>query len=176
MPPVKVADSVSGRVLDPDGKPVASAQVGASAGSAAPRFTGSASDGSFVLHGLKGSTVNVFVTAPGFATEHVRGVTVGSDEVVIVLQAPARLRGRIAYDERPSVLYVRLCHFDRDFDREVCLKSRYYSPPEDTFELERLPLGNYDLVFSSNDRELARQPVTLRSGEVLDVGTVSLRR
>jgi hypothetical protein len=170
-----VIGRVSGRVLSPEGTPVAGAQVGASASEAPPRFTSTDGHGRFELAGLSADKVNVFVTAAGFAAEHLWGVTVGSAGLTIVLQPPARVVGKLAYGVRPKDLYVRLCHRDREPSREVCIKSQYYAPPGDSFELDRLPRGDWELVFASSERELVRLPVTIRPGDELELGAVTLR-
>jgi hypothetical protein len=70
---------------------------------------------------------------------------------------------------------VRLCHHDPDFNREVCVKSRYYASPEDSFELDGLPAGRCELVFASNEQELARVPLRLNPGDALELPAVRLR-
>jgi hypothetical protein len=165
---------VSGRVVSSNGEPVANAQVGLSGGSQ-PQFTSTDEDGQFEFRHLDTGTVNLFATASGLAAAHARGVNAGSSDVLLILDAPARVSGGIVYARRPAILYVRLCHHDAEFNREVCLKSRYYSPPENSFELEGLPSGSFELVFVSEERELGRLPLTLNAGDTLKLASVHLR-
>jgi outer membrane cobalamin receptor len=69
------ADTLRGRVVDPDGRPVAGAQVSVSGATAAPLTTAADASGVFVIAGLpEGATVEVIAWAPGFVSSPARMV------------------------------------------------------------------------------------------------------
>ena len=68
-----LADTVRGRVVDPDGRPVAGARVSVSGATAAPLSAVADASGVFAVDGLPaGATVEVIAWAPGFASSPAR--------------------------------------------------------------------------------------------------------
>jgi hypothetical protein len=172
-PSERPARSLYGRVVDERGKPVPRAQVGSSS-SAEPVFIEANDEGRFEFSNLGADRLNLFATAPGFASTQLPQVAAGSPDVVIVMRDPASLRGTVVFDSRIEKLFVRLCHPDPVHDKELCIKSEYSKPPNSTYELDRLPPGAFDLVFSDGERELGRLPIKIGSGEQLVVPTQRL--
>lgn len=159
---------ISGQVVDENGEPVPRAQVGAS-GIGAPRFVSSDDEGRFEITGLVGPKVNVFATAPDYAQLQQRGIAVGVEGLRLVMSKAAELSGALAYDSVPEELHVKLCRFEPEQHQEVCPKHEYQKPPRRRFLLKRAPVGKFDLVFSSSNRELERLPVELRPGDRIEI-------
>lgn len=159
---------ISGQVVNDTGEPIPRAQVGAS-GEGVPRFVSSDDEGRFELSGLAGTRVNVFATAPDYAQFQQRGVAVGSEGLRLVMSKAAEVSGSLTYARMPDELHVRLCRYEPDQHKEVCVKHEYQNPPTAHFMLKRAPVGRFDLVFSSSDRELKRLVVELRPGEHVEV-------
>jgi outer membrane cobalamin receptor len=75
-----VADTLRGRVVDPDGRAVAGAQVSVSGATAAPRTAVADASGVFAVDGLPaGATVEVRAWAPGLASPPTRIVLSGNE-------------------------------------------------------------------------------------------------
>jgi hypothetical protein len=163
--------TISGWVVTSSGQYLAGAQVGASSEEGSV-FVTSDSSGRFQLRGLPSEEMNVFATAVGFAPDHAHGVHSGTHDLMMVVDDPARISVTVAAAHLPH-LFVRLCHQSEDFGREVCVKSEYSSPPASTVQLDRLPSGEFDLVFVSEERELLRRRVSLSPGEQLVVDDVA---
>lgn len=165
--------TLSGRVVNERGEPVPRAQVGVSS-SAAPVFIEADDTGHFEFTNLGAPRLNLFATAPGYASAQLPDVAAGSTSVEIVMHDPASLQGSVELVSRVDRLFVRLCHQDPVYKKELCIKSKYSSPPNTTYQLDRLPAGEFDVVFSNGEQELGRVPVKLRSGEQVVVPTQRL--
>lgn len=164
--------SISGWVVTSSGEYVAGAQVGASSeeGSA---FVSTTPDGRFELASLPATVMNVFATAAGFAPDHAYDISVGTTDLMLIVDEPARVLGTVKAEGYPH-LFVRLCERSKQFQKEVCIKSEYSSPPAPQFEMTRLPAGTYELVFVSEDRELRRHKLELKAGEQVTLEPVTL--
>ena len=166
---------LSGRVVNARGEPIDGAQVGVS-GDPSPQFVSTGPDGRFEFGGLEAPALNVFATAPRMAPSQARRVALGASDVVIVLEEPATIRGSLEFlGPAPAHLYVRLCHHDADFGKDLCVASRYYAPPTQEYQLDRLAPGAFEVVFVTGDVELARVPVTLQAAGTVDMPKVKLR-
>jgi hypothetical protein len=159
--------------VDARGEPVPKAQVGASS-NARPVFVEADEKGHFELSKLGAEHVNLFASAPGFASTQMPRVSAGSTDLVIVLKEPGSLSGELVFASTPEQLFVRLCHQAPVHEKELCIKSKYSSPASETYELERLPPGAFDLVFSDGKHELGRVPIKIDSGAQLVVPTQHL--
>ncbi len=102
------SESISGRVVDGSGKPVADAGVGVVMvqpygsfgipnGATVPELSAvTSSDGSFTIDGLpRGSTVVLDAVADGFALSRRSGIPAGYEDVKIVLGPGGSIRGRV---------------------------------------------------------------------------------
>jgi hypothetical protein len=165
--------TITGWVVDADGKRVAHAQVGASSSEGAT-FASSDAEGRFELSNLPSEVVSVFATAPGRSTDHAQGIVGGTSELVLIVGSPGVVRGTVEA-RGLAHLFVRACRYSEHFRREICFKSEYSSPPARSYELSRLSPGEFDLVFVSEDEELFRQRVELLPGEELVLPAVDLR-
>ncbi len=84
-----LADTLRGRVVDPDGRAVAGAQVSVSGATAAPLTAVADASGAFAVDGLPaGATVEVIAWAPGFASSPAR-VVVSDTELELRLAVTA---------------------------------------------------------------------------------------
>lgn len=162
---------ISGRVLAPDGRPIAGANVGSS-DSGSP-FVTTQEAGTFELAGLGYEPVQVFATAPGFAPARHRSVIPGTQKLDLVLSEPARVHGRLELPRAAEHVTVSVCHFDDFFKREICVQRRLYRQPATSYELDELPSGNYELVAEIPGWKALRQPVQLEPGQTASGPTLS---
>jgi hypothetical protein len=170
---IELEDGVelTGRVVDAEGRPIAGAQVGASGDGSL--FVETDVDGRFELTGLGREPVNLFATAPGYATSHVRAVRPGS-RISIVLAAPAELLGRVHALGRRETLLLGVCSWDQHFNKELCVQRSLLRPADEFFHFKNLPAGAYEFVIEQTGHELLRKPIRLVSGESLTLEPVEI--
>ncbi len=164
---------VAGRVVDEHGAGVGEANVGSSDESGSVIVTDA--EGRFELTGLGEGPINVFADKPGFAPRQLRGIATGVRNLVLELERPASVRGEIVLQGKARSLMVSACQRDPHFGKELCVVRRSYEPPESTFVLENLPSGGYDLVLEADGHATERVRFTVRTGETISVGNVTLR-
>lgn len=156
---------ISGRVLGPDGEPVAGASVGSSDSDSG--FVTTDEDGRFTLGGLSTDPVNLFATASGFATARSNGIPLDTHELDLVLESGARVRGPLSLPPLAESSTVSLCRFEPEFRRELCLARRVYRPPVSEYDLDQLPSGNFELVAEVAGEPELRIAVELQAGSTL---------
>jgi outer membrane cobalamin receptor len=88
LPASAQATSLTGRISDPDGRPVANAELIVTGVAAAPLRARSGDDGRFEITGLDAGRYRVIATAPGFASDSI-GVDVPSPALDITLRISA---------------------------------------------------------------------------------------
>ncbi|HEY8945778.1 MAG TPA: carboxypeptidase-like regulatory domain-containing protein [Polyangiaceae bacterium] len=159
---LSAGERISGRVLDPEHRPVAGARVGSS--DSGSHFVRTNEHGEFTLTGLGHGPIRIFATAAGFVAARSRNVEPGTQALELVLGQPARLRGRLALPPAVEVVDLSLCHEDSYFRRELCVKRQRFRTPADSYELELLPAGEYELVAEVEGHEAQRIPVRLEAG------------
>lgn len=174
QPPASAEDSeddqrvVSGRVENTRGEPVYQAKVGLSTGDL-PRYVQSDLDGKFEFRGVPGRKVDVFVSAPGHAVTPSQTVSVGSTNVVLVMPEESSVFGKLEVRQPMDDLVVRLCNYEKLYDRDRCIKTRRYKGQPKSFELLKVPAGEYDVVFLRGKEELRRVSVVVEAGRAVEV-------
>jgi hypothetical protein len=158
--------SLRGRVLGPDGAPIAGAQVGSSDEGSLIATTDAS--GRYELSGLGDAPINVFATAAGYAPRHLRAMRPGGAGVDLVLELPATVSGSVALQATAPSLLVSICGFDTHFQKELCVSRATYhldKPDEATsFRMQGLASGVWDVVVEADGHESTRTRVTLSAG------------
>lgn len=192
--------SVAGTVVDADGKPVAEARIATFPSTEVPLLGDmstsmgkdlviraaenapcrSDTDGHFELSGIDGDDAFLVVAwhadhAGGIA----RGVHAGDRSVVVAMELPAKVRGRVVGDEDEQALH--------DFEIEAAVsvflgmsrparQQQFADSPDGSFELDGMMPGDYQLRARAEGRGETSVKVTLRGGATADLGTLRLAR
>lgn len=102
------ASALSGRVVDPDGRPVVDAEVIVSGATAAPLRARTAQDGRFEIPGLSGGRYTVIATAPGLISD---------PSVIDVTDSPARIDIALKISALSEKLIVSAAQIDQPLSR-----------------------------------------------------------
>jgi len=166
--------SLTGKVIDETGAPVARATVTVS--NEVARVVRTDENGDFKAEGLGESPITISVVARGFAPGVLRGVTPGPIPERVTLMRGATLSGRI--DGPPAAFTVHLSRFDEELSRMQLVRSRSFGvEAQGVFHVPELPRGRYEAVFETADhRTPAPLAFTLESGQIYDAGLVILAR
>jgi hypothetical protein len=164
--------TLSGKVVNASGEPVAGAHVGAADEGSA--LTSADPQGRFELGGLADGPVNVYATAPGYGPSHVRGVFPSGKPIEILLELAASISGELRLEAPASSVMVSVCRHDPQIADELCIARQRYEPPSTSFLLENLPVGVYDLVIEADAHDSQRVSVSLSPGQNFTVPRVVL--
>lgn len=164
--------TVTGRVRDAEGKPVAGARVGASDHlSTSPMFRAFASQtvtderGVFVLRGATGRAMSLRVRADGFYEEVLAGVRPGTP-LDLTLESSAVLSGRVTTDGEPFEGFaVRLGEFFA-FDSEAAVVH------DGAFRVPATTRGRFRIALYSRSMQLVGES-DLLDGAVSDIEIVA---
>jgi hypothetical protein len=173
---LKPLRSITGKVEDPSGRPVANAQVSArmeegahppDAQSSRTRGSGTSdADGRFELHSLADGPYRLQASAHGFGTTYVdRIVRPGDDPVTVRLQPCARVIGRAVKPDGSPVA-------DLNDDCREGFKSRL---PDGRFEDVRCGgWGEIRLCLSAPGMSRLERSLKLEPGQTVDLGDVRM--
>jgi hypothetical protein len=161
--------TIRGRLENAEGKPISKAKVAVAASGGIPKFVQPSADGSFRFTGLKPGSVELTVSAPGYAQAEQQKVDVGSSDVVVVVQEAATVSGELSVSGPSEKLEVKLCRPKVPNQKEDCPRARSYRRTPKRYELNRAPPGKFDLVFFKGEKELARVPIVIEPGESVEV-------
>jgi hypothetical protein len=165
--------TIEGRVFTSDGLPVAGAFVGSSdVGSGTVKAD---AEGRFQLGGLRPGELNLFATASGYASRHLRGVTAGSRDVVFTLEKPGSLLVPVRSTRQAGRVKASVCHRVSDAGEQLCVARQVYESVPARIELGRLASGDYELVIAVDDRTAYRAPVTVHPGRQVTLAPIELR-
>lgn len=168
------ANRVQGRVMAPDGKPLAGAQVGCS--DEGSNIVTTRDDGGFELGGIGDEPVNVFVVARGFGPKHVRGVAPNTAGLYIVLEAAARIVGEVVPEAQVEGFEVALWKYDEYFRKDLRVAAHAFESPARHFEFNEIAPGDYVLEIVADGHQPTKIPVHVLAGQTLDQGAVALKR
>ena len=172
--------TISGQVVDPMGQPVPRAQVTGDSTrrqlsnvmnkAQARAFTDMG--GRFVLRGLKQGSYRLFAHLPGQDYYHSGSTQVvqsGQQNVSLLFAGTGGIKGRVLFADgsAPELFWV-----DPRHGRQVA-----FDGGQGKFKLDKLPARKQDLRIQGPDFQLLRiADLRLEPGEVLDVGTVTVKR
>ena len=158
--------TIAGTVQDEHGAPIAGAEVGAS--DLAIRTVKTDANGRFELSGVNTDTVALFALRSGFAPARAEAVARGSRNVVLILPAPASVRGALRLPAGSGRVLVSLCRSNNETGDELCVARRLYAPPAELYELDRLAPGNYRIVAELEGHPTLRYPIAILPGADID--------
>lgn len=168
---------VSGRILDPDGKPIAGAMVvGGTRGSAGLEY--SAEDGSFSLGGLFELPVDLSVTKAEYGKVTLRDLPANGPDLEIRLPKAGRISARVVTEEPPRKIVVVLSAFDESLGNLVLADTKNFAdPPGGAFVMPDVAPGSYWLDIQIEGYEaLDRPQVTVASGQTVDGVVVRFKK
>jgi protocatechuate 3,4-dioxygenase beta subunit len=174
--PVRIAlqqvGAISGRVVDPDGDPVAGASVRVDTGrfmmrtTAFPMMDRTAADGSFRIAEVTPGPIDLVADASGWQTGSVAGLELrGGEEkrgIEIRLEPAAILRGRVLAPSGRPLPDAQVMVAPEDRQRGFHSAT---TDAEGRYELDSLPPGLRTLEASHPDHGSARRQVEVRVGE-----------
>ena len=177
---------IAGRVLDPDGQPVAGASVHAGVQTGSTRAWRLTTDsarattdagGAFTLDALGRGAYTLWITAPHHAELERAGVAAGSRDLVLRLARPASIAGVFAAAGGQRIASYRLVVVSaqgsagwpqRLADASADARSsRSIADPAGAFHWEGLGPGSYTLVAQARDGRSGTLAVSVRAGEVV---------
>ncbi|HEX7185369.1 MAG TPA: carboxypeptidase-like regulatory domain-containing protein [Thermoanaerobaculia bacterium] len=179
-PPIRLVlqavGTISGRVVDPNGKPIADAFVhvgfGPRAGrgmtmlSGGPQADRSDAEGNFRITDVIPGPVELSAQAPGWQRGTVAGLELrGGEEksgIEIVLAPGAILKGRVLSPSGRPLPGAQVQTIFEDLAAGTAMKN---TDDEGRYELDTLAPGNRTLEASHPDYGMARRQVELRPGE-----------
>ena len=189
---VKESKSISGRVTDGSGQPVANASIGTfwmEGGQGKMRETRSRADGTYKLAGLGDDPLgDVWVNAENFAPFRKDGFVPGDTAANFTLEKMGAVTGRVllpegaapvafhveahaeakAGEERPGMRFV----VNRNGAQEP---NRVFSDPQGNFRLEGVAPGMVTIEVKADGYAPSRkQGIEVRSDAVADAGTLTL--
>lgn len=173
-------NSVTGRVVDTRGKPVANAEVVArdySQGAKELR-TSSAADGTFKVENiLSNDLVELTVDHKDFGSYSDENVSADASDLEIVLKEYGRLRGMV-FDSNRIVLpsfVVEPQEPEDSRDARKKLKQQSFSSSDGAFEYTGVPGGLYTIAIRAPKcAAVIIQNVTVEEGKTLDLGEITL--
>lgn len=162
---LRQGQTLSGHVVDGNGKPVAGALVGTN-DDGSPNVR-SDEHGAFTLSGLPDHPVNVYAQSLGYATRHRSQVAPGASALTMTLDRPAVIEGSANIPGTVSELLVSACHTPPELNKELCVSRQLLRHPTHTYRLDDLPAGKFDLVVSAAGYPERRHPFTAVAGQTL---------
>jgi len=188
---IRESKSISGRVTDGHGDPVANAQIGTfwmEGGQARMREARSRADGRYKLAGLGDETLgDVWVNAENYAPLSKDGLMPGDTAANFTLEKMGAVTGRVllpegaapvafkveahpeakAGEERPGMRFV----VNRGFPEP----NRVFSDPQGNYRLEGVPPGTVTIEVKADGYAPTRKAgIEVRSDAVADAGTLTL--
>jgi RNA polymerase sigma-70 factor (ECF subfamily) len=172
--------TISGRVVDESGKPIADAFVHATPEhqkmdmyssdheqpTRAPAVATSAADGTFELHGLDSDTYELSSDVEGRAPAMIKNVAGGTRGVAIELTSGQALAGTVASADGTPVPAFTLFVFHREGAARDLVLSRSLVDASGHFSVHVTP-GAYELVAAANGwAQSAPAPATAPGGEL----------
>ena len=182
---------IKGQVVDDLGVPVPDARIGVEPESR-PMFSPvdrfkeeqavhSDASGHFTIGGLESDvSYTLWISAKGHVTTMRRGIRAGEEKLVITLKRAVGLKGRVirAADDQPVPFFHLQLQIDSP-ETEYSIdfnETRVFADPEGSFSWDEVPEGEAFFQIRAPELAVFESTVTLKRGEVLDVGTIRLHR
>lgn len=173
--------SISGRVRDAEGRPIAGAQVSGDSwemgAPALPADFTTGEDGIFVLAGLEEAKYNVEIRAEGYGNVN-RRVVAGTRDVDFVLSPAGAISGGVVDETGAAVEDFRVMAQPEKRDPELWdLPRKDVQAADGRFLLSNVRPGTYVLRIESDGRVTgSASGVVVRAGATTDVGKLRLGR
>lgn len=164
--------AISGRIVDPDDRPIPGALVLAFTTYSTAVNTDSA--GKFAISGMLDQEISLIVSAPGFGTRHVWGLRPNTEGVQVQLARGGSVRGRFSAEAPPGPIQVALTRYETSLGRDMQRFPKVDFGEDGTFLLSDLDPGVYRIdAASPGHATLDRPTVTVVSGQ--ETGGIVIR-
>lgn len=166
---VRSGETIRGRVLSPEGAPLAGATVGCSGKGSS--FEQTDPSGRFIIGGLEEEPVNVFALAKGYPAKYVYAIRPGTEGLEIRLIEGGGVRGRLPEAVEAE---VSLWRFVPELGKRIRTAGARIPAHRPTFEFDPIAPGEYSLEVAANGHPPFSRKVRISSGRTTDLGTLKL--
>ncbi len=164
--------AISGRVVDPGGRPIPGALV--LVFTTYSTAVNADSGGKFAVSGMLDQEMSLIVSAPGFGTCHVWGLRPNTEGVQVQLAPAGSVRGRFTAEAPPGPIQVTLTRYETSLGRDMQRFPKVDFGEDGTFLLSELDPGVYRIdAASPGHATLDRPTLTVVAGQ--ETGGIVIR-
>lgn len=167
--------TVSGRIIDMEGRPIERAKILAMNEESSGAESGP--EGKFIVFGLGDRSVTLRAEAPEHGIVFAQNVRPGATDVDIRLPKAATISGRVVVDPLPPAFGVRLWKFEPGLGQELGQQYHARIGKAGEFAVQNLAPADYRLEIEAEGYEaLDRPTLSLRAGQDLADIIIRMRR